>query len=89
MVELYWEYTRDMASAKILLIPAMCSTVIPTGLLIIMRHKIRWRAFPLMVFIAVFLIQDFEVVLSVQFSNVEKLCLHNSGCVWNNTVIAA
>lgn len=78
-----------MASAKILLIPAMCSTVIPTGLLIIIRHKIRCKAFPLMVFVAAFFIHDFEVVLSVQFNNVGNKCLHNSGCVWNKTVIAA
>ena len=70
-----------MASARMLLMPAMCSALSPTELFIIIRHKIRCRAFPLMVFVAAFLIHDFEVVLSVQFNNVGNKCLHNSGCV--------
>ena len=59
------EYTRDILSAMILLIPVIHFDYKPNELLIISPHKIRWRSLALEDLVATFFVLVLVAFLSI------------------------
>jgi hypothetical protein len=82
------EYIREIVSAKTLSSPGMYSVDNPNGLLIIIAHSNRCNALPFLDFEATFFIQNFELILSVQFNKIGEGFLHDSLLRDNQSEIA-